>query len=148
MTSHSLRHARTADAATLADLRREAILTLAAPIMGAERARSWADSAAEDRVRRAIDHHEVWVAECEGAVVGWIEIDRDRVEALYVRPAAACCGIGSSLLLRAEGLLRAAGYTHARLEASANAERFYLRRGFELQPTVLASGGRAMVKPL
>ncbi len=143
-----LRRARHIDASTLTGIRRDAILVLATPEIGDQRARTWAENSAEERVLRAIDQHVVWLAECDGAVVGWVEIDRDRVEGIYVHPDFACRGIGSALLLHAEGLIRDSGYTAAALEASWNAEEFYLRRGYVPQSKRPADAGRPMLKPL
>ncbi|MAG31004.1 MAG: hypothetical protein CL908_08950 [Deltaproteobacteria bacterium] len=118
------------------------------PAMGEERARRWADASSEERVVRAIDGHEVWVAEVDGVPVGWVEVDRDRVEGIYVHPRLAGSGIGSTLLGHAEALIRAAGFPSAALEASWNAEEFYLRRGYEAQGPRPEEAGRPMRKPL
>jgi GNAT superfamily N-acetyltransferase len=73
--------------------------------------------------------HDVWVA-VEGAAIGWIEVDRDRVAALYVSPSCSRRGVGSALLTFAETSIRNSGYTIARLESSQNALDYYLRRGY------------------
>ena len=51
--------------------------------MSREQAEGWATRGAADRVARAMREHDVWVA-VEGAAIGWVEVDRDRVAALYV----------------------------------------------------------------
>jgi GNAT superfamily N-acetyltransferase len=94
-----------------------------------EQAEEWATRAAADRIARAIRDHDVWVA-MEGAAIGWVEVDRDRVAALYVSPSCARRGVGSALLARAEASMRNAGYATARLESSQNALAFYLQRGY------------------
>ena len=147
-TSLALRPARRADTRALTVIRRAAILSLATPEMGRTRARDWADSSAEERVQRAIEQNEVWVAEHGNVAVGWVEIDRDRVEGLYVCPDVSGSGIGSALLLHAEGLIRSAGHGTVALDASRNADRFYLWRGYEAQAERLANEGRPMLKPL
>jgi len=73
--------------------------------------------------------HDVWVA-VEGAAVGWVEVDRDRVAALYVSPSCSRLGVGSALLRFAEASIRSSGYPTARLESSQNALDYYLRRGY------------------
>ena len=147
-TSLTIRPARRADVRALTAIRRDAILTLASTKYGSERARDWADSSAEGRVYRAIEQNEVWVAEQSNTPVGWVEIDRDRVEGMYVRPEVSGSGIGSALLLHAEGLIRSAGHRAAVLDASWNAEQFYLRRGYQALAERSADGGRPMLKPL
>jgi GNAT superfamily N-acetyltransferase len=102
---------------------------LAPPAISMEQAEEWASRPAADRVARAIRNHDVWVA-VEGAAIGWVEVDRDRVAALYVSPSSTRRGVGSALLARAEASIQNSGYTMARLESSPNALAFYLQRGY------------------
>ncbi len=146
--SLALRAARQSDIPVLAAIRREAILKLATPEYGIARARAWADSSADERVLRAIEQNEVCVAEQASATVGWIEIARDRVEGLYVRPDVSGSGIGSALLRHAEHLIRSAGHCAAALDASRNAEEFYSRRGYRAQAEAPTEAGLPMLKPL
>jgi GNAT superfamily N-acetyltransferase len=124
-----IRRAESGDAEALASIRRRAILALAVPAMSREQAERWATRAAPDRVARAIREHDVWVA-VEAAAIGWVEVDRDRVAALYVSPSCSCRGVGSALLTFAETSIRSSGYPTARLESSQNALDYYLRRGY------------------
>jgi putative acetyltransferase len=124
-----IRRAKATDEGVLARIRRTAILELAVSAMSLERAEQWSARASADRIVRAIRDHTVWVA-VEQAVIGWVEVDRDRVAALYVSPSCSRRGIGSALLARAETSIQSSGYTTARLESSPNALDFYLRRGF------------------
>ena len=124
-----IRRAEAADEEALASIRRRAILALAVPAMSREQAERWATRGAADRVARAMREHDVWVA-VEGAAIGWVEVDRDRVAALYVSPSCSRRGVGSVLLTFAETSIRRSGYTTARLESSQNALDYYLRRGY------------------
>ena len=124
-----IRRAEATDEEALARIRRSAILALAVPAMSTEQAGKWAARADTDRIARAIRDHEVWVA-VDGAAIGWVEVDRERVAALYVSPSCACRGVGSVLLARAETSIQSSGYTTARLESSQNALDFYVRRGY------------------
>jgi putative acetyltransferase len=121
--------AQAGDQNALAQIRREAILALAGRTLSLEQAAHWANSAAADRCVRAIREHAVWVA-IDGAPIGWVEVDRDHVAALYVAPAWARRGVGSALLAYAESAIRNGGYAVARLEAGPNALGYYLRRGY------------------
>jgi GNAT superfamily N-acetyltransferase len=94
--------------------------------MSADEAAAWALRPAADRIARAIREHEVWVAEEEEAI-GWVEVDRDRVAALYVSPGFARRGVGSSLLQVAEAAIRSAGHAAAHLDTARNALDFYRR---------------------
>jgi putative acetyltransferase len=124
-----IRRAEATDEEALARIRRNAILALAVPAMSTEQAENWAARAATDRIARAIRDHDVWVA-VGGAAIGWVEVDRDRVAALYVSPPFSRRGIGSVLLARAEAGIQSSGYATARLESSQNALDFYRRRGY------------------
>ena len=124
-----IRRAEAADEDALASIRRRAILTLAVPTMSREQAERWAARGAVDRVVRAMREHDVWVA-VEGIAIGWVEVDGDRIAALYVSPSCSRRGVGSALLTFAEVFIRSSGYTTARLESSQNALDYYLRRGY------------------
>ena len=125
-----IRPARQSDIDPLTAIRREAILTLAIERYGEDGAHDWAHSATADRVQRAIGEHQVFVAEIFGKPVGWVEVEGNKIEGLYVQPELAQKGIGSALLLHAERKIRFAGYLTVTLDASWNAEDFYLRRDY------------------
>src|SRR5262245_45314355 len=97
--------------------------------MSREQAERWATRAAADRIVRAMLDHDVWVA-VDGVAIGWVEVDRDRVAALYVSPSCSRRGVGSVLLARAETSIRSSGYAMTRLESSPNALDFYFGRGY------------------
>ena len=124
-----IRRAEAADEEALAQIRRSAILALAVPAISMAQAEQWATQAAVDRIARAIRNHEVWVA-VEEVAIGWVEVDRERIAALYVSPSCSCRGVGSALLAHAETSIRRSGYATAHLEASQNALDFYLHRSY------------------
>ena len=124
-----IRRAESADEEILVKVRLAAILELAVPAISAEHAEKWATRAPPDRVARAIREHDVWVA-VDGVPIGWVEVNRDFVAALYVSPRSSCRGVGSALLAVAENEVRRFGYATVRLEASQNAIDFYVRRGY------------------
>lgn len=116
--------------------------------MGRNRAREWANSAAPSRIQWAIEEHQVCVAEIAGQPVGWVEVDGNRIKGLYVRSGQAHQGIGSALLIHAEEQIQSAGYRSAMLDASWNAEQFYINRGYEPQSERSLDSRRPMVKYL
>ncbi len=75
-----------------------------------------------------------------------MEVERDRIEGIYVLSERARRGIGSALLAHAEEAIRSAGYSSAALDASWNAEQFYLNRGYEPLSERRADSARPMVK--
>lgn len=142
-----IRRADSSDHVALTTIRRSAILELAVPAMSPSQAAQWANHAAADRVTRAILHHDVWVA-VQGVPIGWVEVDEDRVAALYVAPHCSGRGIGSRLLLRAEAAIRDGGHASARLEASPNAANFYLHSGYLPSEAHAADGALLLSKRL
>jgi GNAT superfamily N-acetyltransferase len=142
-----IRNAHANDQDALAQIRREAILALAGRTLSLEQAAHWANSAAADRCVRAIREHVVWVA-IDGAPIGWVEVDQDRIAALYVAPAWARRGVGLALLAYAESAIRNAGYAVARLEASPNALGYYLPRGYMRDGLPDATGAYPLRKTL
>jgi putative acetyltransferase len=142
-----IRRAEAADEEALANIRRGAILALAVPAMSVEQAEKWATRVAADRIAWAIREHDVWVA-VEGVAIGWVEVDRDRVAALYVAPSCARRGVGSALLAQAETSIWSSGYATARLESSQNALDFYLRRGYHRGGPPDATGAWPLRKEL
>jgi ribosomal protein S18 acetylase RimI-like enzyme len=101
-----------------------------------------------DRAAKAIATNSVWVAEFGSKVVGWVEVGGATIESLYVSPAAARLGVGSSLLIHAEREIRDAGASIAYLDASPNAEAFYARRGYRRVGEVKANNSVPMSKRL
>ena len=124
-----IRSATGRDADELLAIRRDAIMALAGEY-GHAVAERWATAAHPDRTARAIATNRVWVAECRSKIVGWVEVGGATIVSLYVSPAAARRGVGSSLLTHAEREIREAGASIAYLDASSNAEAFYARRGY------------------
>ena len=97
----------------------------------------WADTsweANEPELQRALDANALFLAEEDGAPVGfvssWLEDHVGRIGDLYVARAARGSGAGSSLVETAIENLRARGATHVRLNADPDALRFYERLGF------------------
>ncbi len=142
-----IRRAYPSDHVALSAIRRSAILELSVAAMSPSQAEQWANQAGADRVTRAIQHHAVWVA-VEGVPIGWVEVDEDRVAALYVAPHCSGRGVGSRLLLRAEAAIRDGGYAAARLETYPNAATFYLHRGYLPSEARTADGALLLSKRL
>ena len=124
------RRAVTADAPQLLELRRRSITILAPQGMPIAEVESWATKLSVPGMEQKIRALEIWVAEIGGRVAGWGAIRGDRLEGLYTDPDFAHRGIGTELLGKLETLMRARGICRIDAEASANAEGFYLRRGY------------------
>ena len=92
----------------------------------------WTGRLIAEAYRRAIEAHVMLVAERDGAVVGFGELDLQggEIVAVYVMPEAAGTGVGSDLLAHLEEAARAAHHVRLTLCASLNAEAFYAHRGW------------------
>jgi putative acetyltransferase len=74
----------------------------------------------------------VMVAEVDGGVVGFIAIEREFVDHLYIAPGHQGRGIGDALLERAKQL-RPSGLKLWTFQRNLAARKFYERRGFVAQ---------------
>jgi ribosomal protein S18 acetylase RimI-like enzyme len=87
----------------------------------------------EDRrhFARLVERAEVWVADEEGGVLGFLVLAGDELDALYVEPGAQDRGIGSALFAHAQAE-RPAGFCFWVFQRNDRARRFYERRGCRL----------------
>ena len=99
--------------------------------MSQTEADAWAATLTVTGMERKIRELEIWVAEVNDTMVGWGGFRDDRLEGLYTDPDFAGRGIGTELLGLIEASMRGRGIPAVCAEASANAERFYFRRGYE-----------------
>jgi putative acetyltransferase len=120
-----------ADASRLFELRRQAIVALAVKGMSVAEAETWAATLTVEGMERKVQELEIWIAQVNGTVVGWGAIHGDRLEGLYTDPAFVGHGVGTELLALLETLMQARGVPAITVEASANAEEFYRKRGYE-----------------
>ncbi len=74
------------------------------------------------------EDRETWVAEQDGDVVGYLLLDPEWLDSLYVRPDLTGQGIGSVLLDLAKSL-RPGGFGLWVFETNVRAHRFYARHG-------------------
>ena len=116
--------------------------------MPAAEAQAWASQLTLAGMEQKLRELEVWVAELDGAVVGWGAIRGDRLEGLYAAPEFAGQGVGAGLLGMLEGLMRDRGFPSVHAEASTNARDFYLRRGYRATGPQTPDGAWPMVKEL
>lgn len=80
---------------------------------------------------RVLPRQRVTVAEADGAIAGFIAVEGEWVEQLYLDPCWTGRGIGSSLLEHATAAMPAVKL-HC-FQANEGARRFYERHGFEVE---------------
>jgi len=94
------------------------------------------DEAAVPIAARIREHEEVWVAEEDGRLLGFLGIEHSTnlgapvLEKLYVEPAEQNCGVGTALLKKAKELRP--GELYLWVFQKNPARRLYERNGFEL----------------
>jgi GNAT superfamily N-acetyltransferase len=93
---------------------------------------AWIAFRPPEAYRQAFATRELFVAEWQGKVVGFGQLDprRGEIEACYVAPEAVGSGIGAALLRRMEEQARRRGHAIVHLNATLNAETFYARMGY------------------
>ena len=116
--------------------------------------RIWAERLQPEKYAEAIRSNEFFVAEENGAVIGFGELDQasGEIQGLYVSPDVASRGVGQKLLRALEERARAYGLQSLHLTSSLNAVSFYERAGFkslEMMTKTLSPGvERASVRML
>ena len=133
-----LRKATLSDVLRLWELRRNSIIELGPEGLPIAQVDAWATSMTVTGMEERFFRTEIWVAESDGIIAGWIAMRDDFIDGLYTDPRYARRGIGTQLLSLAERLMSERAVQVVRLEASLNAEPFYLRRGFV--PTMASRG--------
>lgn len=93
---------------------------------------AWIAFRPPEAYRAAFASRSLFVAEWQGQIVGFGQLDpkRGEIEACYVAPEAIGSGIGTALLERMEEEARRGGHPIVRLNATLNAEPFYARMGY------------------
>lgn len=128
-----IREAEPGDRGNLADLHRRSIRALAAEEHSAAEIDAWASF--PDRSIYPVDDPDVLVlvAEREGELAGFGELDipEGEIARCYVDPAHTGAGVGRAIYDALEQRARAAGLDSLYVESSRNAAGFYERMGFE-----------------
>ena len=95
---------------------------------------AWApDDIDAGKWRRRLDDKVVWVADLDGAPVGFVDVARDGlIDMLYVHADHQGMGIASRLLRTVEASARARGLLRLFTEASITARPFFEHRGFRV----------------
>jgi GNAT superfamily N-acetyltransferase len=125
-----LRKATLIDVPRLWQLRRDSIIELAPEGMTIAQAEAWAATMTVTGMEQRFLETEIWVGETDVIIAGWIAMREDYIDGLYTDPRYRRQGVATQLLCLAERLMTERAIQIIRLEASLNAEHFYLRRGY------------------
>jgi putative acetyltransferase len=138
------RLAKLEDAKRLFDIRRRSIIELASQRMTSAEASAWVEKLTVAGMERKLHELEIWVAEASGGG-SWMGCNSGRSIGRPVHDAEfAGRGVGTGLLELVELLMRGRRIPEVKLEASANAEAFYRRRGYERTGAQTSHGAYSM----
>ena len=127
-----VRPARESDVEQIYRVHGDSIRALCSERYGEREIAAWIAFRPQDSYRTAFASRELFVAEWQGQIVGFGQLDprRGEIEACYVAPEAVGSGIGAALLGRMEDEARRRGHALVHLNATLNAETFYSRMGY------------------
>ena len=97
-----------------------------------EQVEGWSSFLKPNSYEEVIETREFFVAEEDGAIVGFgqLNLEKREVEAVYVSPEKLGCGIGYQLLQTLEQKATAHGLSKLQLSSTLNAVGFYERAGY------------------
>jgi len=124
-----------ADAPLLREIFRDSIEELTNDDYTETQQEAWA-SAADDagEFRNKLSEQLTLVATLEGSLVGFASLQgKDKIDMLYVHPAAAGQGVGAMLIDALEKLAGARGTARLTVDASDSARGFFEKRGYIAQ---------------
>jgi putative acetyltransferase len=121
-----------ADAPLLAEIFRASIAELTGDDYNAAQQEAWAASADDEAAFAArLADAVTLLGTIDGSPVGFASLaGADRLDMLYVHPAAAGEGVGSMLIDALERLARSRGAARLTADVSDSAQDFFRRRGF------------------
>lgn len=127
------------DAAAIVDVHFTAVHQTAAPFYPEEIINSWSRPISDERVKRiqrAIEGSDelLLVAKSDARIVGFGSIapKNNELLGLYVHPAYGRRGVGEQLLSVLEQMAVEHGASELQMDASVNAEAFYIRQGYQV----------------
>jgi putative acetyltransferase len=138
-----LRPFLSADALVLREIFRDSIEDLTADDYTSAQQEAWA-SAADDGAEfgKKLAGQLTLVATLEGSPVGFASLEgKEKIDMLYVHPAATGQGVGAMLVDALEKLAGGRGVARLRVDASDNARGFFEKRGYVAQQRNTVSVG-------
>jgi len=127
-----IRRATLADCEAIVRAHRASVTTLCAGHYTSEQIEAWIARRQLQEYHSAVQNALVLVAEQDGDVIGFCQIDliSGVIHALYVDPHHIGQGVGRSLLLAMQDEARAVGLRRLHVSATLNSVAFYQSRGF------------------
>lgn len=129
-----IRHYRPGDLAGLIALFRDTVRRINGRDYSQQQVMAWAPDQIDARQwTHRFDNKAVWVADLDGAPVGFVDVARDGlIDMLYVHADHQGRGVASLLLRTVEASARTHGLLRLFTEASITARPFFEHRGFRV----------------
>ena len=140
MQAVNLRLARPEEAALLLQIHHASVQGLCHGQYSAEQIAHWFDGRDETAYAQGLIQQRLWLA-CAPEPVGFIELDADSIDKLFVLPQAAGLGVGKLLLQHGKAFLQAQGQREIEIDATLTAAPFYQKQGFEPMAQTLSKHG-------
>lgn len=135
----TIQPARSEDAVNILNVHYAAVHETAAPFYSKEVIQQWSpplNNSRIERMQQVIENPDEWlvVAQKEERVIGFGSIvpNYNELRALYVHPTFARQGVGTRILAVLEQEAISLGLVYLQMDASINAEAFYIEHGFEV----------------
>ena len=129
----TIRTATSADPVSLSAVQASSIRSLCRSHYDATQLEPWVARRTPELFERVLEHQELHVAEEDGRIVGYGQVDLEsgQIVAVYVIPEAAGHGVGSALLAHLEDQARMHGWPRVHLTTTLNALPFFEKHGYE-----------------
>jgi GNAT superfamily N-acetyltransferase len=126
----TIRQAKHQDAESMFLVHKAAVIELCARSYSPEHMGHWFDGRTPDIYSPAIGDGQIWVADLNGSVVGFVGAKPGEVTLLFVLPQYTGQGIGSSLFKHGMVIASGASSEPVTVIATKNSESFYAAHGF------------------
>ena len=144
----SIRAYRQADTIDLAGLFRASVHSVPQHDYSSSQARAWASTLIDEvRFGERCASKSTWIAEIEGRIVGFSDLESDgHIDLLYVHPDFQRRGVARALLEHIESTARESSLPRLYTEASITARPVFEARGFHvIAPQTVTVGGESMI---
>ena len=130
-----IRRARQEDCHSIGSVHTAAVRGIPTGVYTLAEIQAWSVSRQPSSYEDSIRSKEFFVAEHEGAIVGFGVLNQENgeIEAVFVTPKAGRRGIGMEVLRKLEERASDLGIRELRLNASLNAAAFYQKAGYVAQ---------------
>ncbi len=128
----TLRKASPKDAPGIWNVRVSAIRAIHEPRYPQEDLIKWAPKAMPEGFIKAVENNEWYVVTDDDLILatGYVDVDKRRLEALFVLPEYQGQGIAKLMIHHLHAIARAHGLSEIYLDATLNAEGFYSKHGY------------------